>query len=629
MLGSLRKSASTWVVRVFLFLLCLSFGVWGIGDIIRGHHDTSVAHVGSVTIEAQDFSQQYRTTLSALEDRLGHAVSPDQAERYGLPEHVLDQMVGRALLDQEAAHLNVSIPDEAVALDIKQNPAFHDPKGNFDRALFQQRLADQGMSEAMFAAITRGNMIREQVIDALARGAHAVPAIEVQTLYDYRQEKRVARILVIPPAKAGKVAPPTTAELAAFHKSHAAEFTAPEYRDIVFLDLTPQARAATMKVSEQELKDEYEAERGSFVVPAKRHIEQLLVPTEAAAKAAAAKIKAGATLDAVAKSIGPTAKVIDLGLQTEPQLPAALGKIAFALKKGEVSPPIQTPLGWHLLQVSEIDPGTIKTLDEVKDQIRKVVALRKAGDAMYQLSNKLQDTLAGGATLAEAAKQLGLTLHKVPAVDAKGLDPDGRKVAGLPAFSNFLSNVFSTPAGSDPEVTDAGNNAYFAVKVVGVTPPALKPLDKVKAQVEADWHAEQQRVNARKLAAVMAGRLKEGSTFESQAKDIDQKLQTLGPMTRDGNGAGAPLSPALLHDLFAARTGAVIIAPAATADEGTVVAELLQVIPADAKDNKGAVSILTSELAGAAENDLFGEYRKALAKHYGVSINHQMMQNSL
>ncbi len=629
MLASLRKSASTWVVRAFLFLLVLSFGVWGIGDIIRGHTDTSVARVGSVVIQANDFSSQYRNALNALQDRLGRAITPDQAKRLGLPETTLQQMIGRSLLDQEAAALGVTVSDRQVAAAIEHNQAFFDAKGQFNRALFQQRLADQGMSEAMFAAITRQNLDREQVIDALSAGAGTVPAIEARTLYEYRQEQRVAQILAIPPEKAGPVPAPTTAELAAYHKAHAAAFTAPEYRDIVFLTLTPSERAAAMSVSDQELKDEYAAERGSLAVPAKRHIEQIPFTDEASAKTAAARIKAGQSFAAVAKAMrNLSAKDIDLGLVTENSLPPELGKIAFSLKKGQVSPPIKTPLGWHLLLVTEIDPAGVASFDEVKAKVKQAVQLRKAGDAMYKLSNQLEDALAGGATLAEAAVQLKLTLYKVPAVDAKGLDPDGKKVTDLPPFSNFLSTVFQTPAGSDPEVTDAGDSSYFALKVVGVTPPTLKPLDKVKAQVEAGWRAQQQRENARKLAATMVGRLKEGTTFATLASSIGESLTTLGPLTRTGEGAAETVSPALLHDLFAAKPGGIVTAPAATGG-GTMVARLLQIVPADPQDHKATVDQLTSDLTNAAENDLFSEYRADLEKAYPVTINRQMLQSAL
>ena len=121
MLSSMRKSASSWVVRFLLFLLVLSFGVWGIGDFLTGHVDTSVASVGGTKITAAAFQSEYRRILNNASRRLGTTIDTARARRMGLPHLALEEMLNSALLDEEAARLNLAVSNRVVADSIRAN----------------------------------------------------------------------------------------------------------------------------------------------------------------------------------------------------------------------------------------------------------------------------------------------------------------------------------------------------------------------------------------------------------------------------------------------------------------------------------------------------------------------------
>ncbi|MGQ3029341.1 MAG: SurA N-terminal domain-containing protein, partial [Ferrovibrionaceae bacterium] len=120
----MRSAAGTWVARVLMLLLILSFGVWGIGDYIRPKPDTVAASVGKVEISDMAFRDQYRFQLNAMQRQMGGALSPELAKQFGVPDRVLNEMIDQALFDQEAKRLGLNVSDTAVASQIRDMPAF-------------------------------------------------------------------------------------------------------------------------------------------------------------------------------------------------------------------------------------------------------------------------------------------------------------------------------------------------------------------------------------------------------------------------------------------------------------------------------------------------------------------------
>src|SRR5208282_3995038 len=176
---------------------------------------------------------------------------------------------------------------------------------------------------------------------------------------------------------------------------------------------------------------------------------QMILKDEAGAKDAAARIAKGESFDKVADEL--TGKPpLDLGTVKQADVPMPeLAAAAFEIQEGAVTEPVQTPLGWHIAEVVKIISGHTESFEEAKGKLTHELQLREASDAIYDLGNKLQDALGGGASLEEAAQKLDFKVVKIAAVDGKGLSPEGKPVAGLPQGPKFLSTAFSTDAGRD------------------------------------------------------------------------------------------------------------------------------------------------------------------------------------
>ncbi len=630
MLSSLRKSASSWVVRVLLFLLVISFGVWGIGDFLTGHVDTSVATVGGEKITAAAFQAEYRRIIANVSERLGTTVDPAKARRMGLPNLALAQIVNRALLDQEAARLNVVVNNRVVADTIRADKNFANASGQFDKALFDRILATQGWSESYYVHLLRGELARKQLINAVVAGVRTAPSPLVDVLFRFEAEQRTAKLLLLPPPPLSSIADPSAKTLDAYYHAHAARYTAPEYRTISFITLDPAAVADKISITQADLEKEYHAHKSTYVTPEKRTVSQMLFPTKAAAEKAFRELSSGEPFDTVAaKELHQKPQELVLGSVTKSELPQDLQEPVFALAKGGFTQPVKDAFGWHVLTVTAITPGRTEPLATVKNQLRRDIVANRAGNILYDLSNKLQDAFAGGATVEEAAKKLGLKAVRVSAIDRNGDAPDGKAVADLPAMKDFLKTVFDAPIGGQPQILDTGSSGYVALSVQGAIPPKLKPLISIRSQVVADWKKDTQAKEAETNAKKIATAVDKGAKLDDLARLGGGKVEEIGPIARNGKGKGADqVSPQLVGAIFAAKPETAITGHGVKPGQ-TVVAKVTQVITPNPDMAPDQTAKLARSIASEMESDLVSQYRAGLGKDFGISVNQANLQTAL
>ncbi|MGO8864977.1 MAG: peptidyl-prolyl cis-trans isomerase [Alphaproteobacteria bacterium] len=621
---TLKTIVARIIVSVMFGMLIISFAIWGIGPIFnRGIRAQYVAEVGSQRIMPQEFQDQYRRELRRLQTMLQTEVTAERARELGLPQRVLREMISRVLFDLAAREAGVAVNDAVVRQAIFDNVSFHNAEGKFDRGVFQTLLNNAGYSEERFVALTRQDIVRNQVTEAITAGG-AVPQVLLDDLYRYRNERRTAETVLVSAAAMTDIPTPSDADLEAYHKDHAEVFTAPEYRAVTAVMMTPADLAPRMSVSEDKLKDEYEARLADFKIPEERTLRQIILKDEAAAKDAAARIAKGESFDKVADEL--TGKPpLDLGTVKQADVPMPeLAAAAFQAPEGGVTEPVQTPLGWHIAEVVKIIPGHTESFEEAKGKLTHELQLREASDAIYDLGNKLQDALGGGASLEEAGKKLDLKVVKIAAVDGKGLSPEGKPVAGLPQGPKFLSTAFSTEPGRDSDLREDDQGGFFLLHVDNVVPSQLRPLADVRDKVLAGWQADARRKAAAKAAQAMVEKAESGADLAALAKESGASVTTTAPFTRTGQGASPALPPELVASLFVAKIGDVVSSPS---PQGAVVAKLASVVPADAKADAAGIHQLEDQLHGTIDADLLNAFTEALRERYGVEIDERVVSS--
>lgn len=628
MLQQMRKGAGSWVAKGLMLLLVLSFGAWGVGDFITNYGTNQpVAEVGDSKISQEEFSDAWRRQLADLQRRFGPSFDAEQAQRLGLDEAVLNSLTEQRLYQQAAKDLGIAVTEADVRQAIVDAPEFKGVSGQFDRFAFQQYLRQEGLSEAALVSRLQQTLARERLVGSLFGSIATPPEAMTRTVLGYRLERRLADYVVVDAAKLPDPPAPTPEQIAEYHKTNPAAFTAPERRDLAWLQIQPADRAAQVEVGEAELRQEYEANKQAYVTPEKRAVEQVVFPTEAEAKAAYEAVRKGEDFLAMAartQKLKP--EDVKLGTVTRDELPAAIANAVFALAPNKVGEPVTSPFGWHLVRVTAVEPGNTKSFEQAKEELRQQIALRKASDGMTALRAQIDDQIAGGATLEEIAKAQKVTLQTAEGVNAQGRDKQGQPVSTLPRQREFLAQAFDLDPQSEPQIIDQSDGGLIVVKVREITPSAVRPLEEVRADVVAALQQRARADAAAERAKQIAERLRNGGDLAKEAAALGASVRVSAPLTRGGQPAEAALSPVVISALFSAKKpGEVVTGPAANAPgvapNSAIVARLNRIEPADPAAVAAQQEQVSRQLAGGMAQDLLQQYRQMLQREFGVKVD--------
>lgn len=621
MLTSIRKNAGNWFTRIFMFILVLSFGVWGVADFITSSVEPPLARVAGTTVSAQEFNNDFRRELFRLQQQFGPEFSTARAREMGFDREVLRQMLVGIMFDREAESLSLTTADQTIAQSIRENPSFRDSFGGFDRNLFQRALNENGFSEKEYLRRARMDLTRRQLIAAVSSGIVA-PKKVAEALYTLREEQRIAELLFVPQNAAGKISAPTDGDLEAFHNANASLFTAPETRAVSYVTLQPEDLAETILLDEQDLHEQYDARLAEFMVTAMRNLQQFVLPDEAAAKAASDKIKAGQDFVAVAKQTsGMNEKEMELLEVTRGQLPAEISDAVFALKEGEISEPLKSPLGWHLVKVTAARYERVQPFEEVREKIAKDLAEIRATDLAITRANQLEDARAGGASLEEAAKEFELKLHVIAGIDRNGNGPDGKPVRNFPADPQFIADVFDTDAGSESDLRENKDGGYYVLRVDSINPSAVRALADVRNEVTAAWYAQKTGEKLDAMADEMLKSAQAGKALAEIAKPLTLRVTQSAPFGR--GFSDEQMSAALTTKLFTGKPGDSFAGPAPKG--GYVIARLSEIKPPPLSENGDAVAQMVRDLSKSFSEDVLAQYQSVLERRYEVEVNHNVL----
>jgi len=621
MMQWIRGRAGSIIVKILFGLLIISFGFWGIYTrSAPPTADTVVATVGGESIRADALQRALPPVLERLRAQYGASIDAQQMKQLGILDRLLDQLIERSLLDQEAQRLGLEVSDEAIRGAIYDNPAFRGPDGKFDRSLFARALAVNQMSEDQVVAQLRHEIPRSDLLQVITAGV-GVPRPVVDALYRYRNEKRLADIVAFPVSAVTNIAPPSEADLSKFYDSHPEMFRAPEYRGITVASLSLADLEPAGDIPDDKLKKEYDQRKDEFETPERREIQQILSPSEEKAKEAAAAVASGKEWHEVATTLaGQDRDTVDLGLLTREEIPHELGDVAFDLPLNQPSPPIKSPLGWHLLRVVRIEPGATQSFDAAKPQIAAELKLQDAADRVAKIGNEADDALAGGAALTDVAAKYRLKTMTVAAIDENGHDPQDNPITLPVASDEVLKSVFTTNQGETSRIIDTKDGAIFAINVDKVIPPQVRPLAEVKDKAVAAWQAEQKKESATKEAEALAAAVTPDVTLAKVAGDKRLTVLPPAPLSR-GEQKDQTVPPALVAKLFAAKPGDVVTVTEAT---GAYIAQLKEIQPPEAMSEEAATG-LSDQLAGEARAGVAGQFTEALRQRFRVEIQREVL----
>jgi peptidyl-prolyl cis-trans isomerase D len=626
MLNTIRENAGGPAAKILIGVLVMAFAVWGIADIFRGFSSDVIVTAGSTEIPAERFNAEYRRNLNDLSERIGQPISPAEGRQYGLDRRVIAQLAGAAVLSEEAENLGLAVSNTIVAADIRSDETFHGAFGKFDRQTFELALAQNQISETAFVNDRREFMTRDQLLNSVVAGA-ATPDGLAEALYEYRYEQRTVRYLVLPPDLVDEIADPSEEEITAYHQQAALRFTTPETRSFSVLMIKPEDIVPTIAIDEAVLLETFEDRRDEFDKPETRNVIQIPSADDEKATEIVTRLRNGDKIEDVLSETGLSIDDVTLSDVTIRNfLSTEIADTAFALEEGEVSDPVEGPLGPVVLIVTGISPAVPAEFEDVKDDIKTELVAGEAADAVFDLYNKIEDERAGGATLAEISNNLGIDLVSIDETTSQGLTAAGPPPANMPAIPTIVSEVFANDVGIEVPAGELADDGYYWIEVTSVSPAALKPLEEVRDDVVDLWKREQRKVKLDELARSLVERGNKGEPIDAMARSFTRAVQTSPAMLR--RFSNETFSRIGVNNVFSTPVDDFTYALAGFGDSMV----LMQVTTVETPEQgNGTIDLEEIKLAlkETASDDLISSLVVALQEKYQVEVNYGLIDQIL
>ena len=541
MLNKIREKTHGIIAGIILFLVGIPFILFGINTYFERGANIKVAKVDGEEIS----HAAYRRTLDELRGR----VDPSLLDSRPFKERIVESLVEQTLLVRDAEAQGYRVGDVQLDQKIRDLPFFQ-RDGKYDPQLYQTFLMREGRDAAEFRKRLRAELITSQVERGLVDSAFVTEAEVAATVRLLGQRREIAHARIATEGFAPKVTV-TPQAIEDYYNAHADDFKTEEQVRVEYIRLAAADLAKDYQPDEQALKRAYAEEAARYVTPERRRASHILIELAPGATAedvqrAEAKVRdierqlrAGASFADLARKHSmdteSAAKGGDLGEIRPGMLPKELEAALNALKLNEISQPVRTSYGFHLVKLTGLTPERRKELKDVRAELAKLLRERRAEERYAELSAKLNDLVYESPdSLAPAAQALELEIQQsdwFTRAGGKGIAANRKVVEAA-----FHPEVLSRARNSDVIELEAGT--LIALRVVEHRPSTRRPLAEVRAQIERLLRQEQASAQARAKGEALLARLRAGASLESLAAQHGLTVQRAQSVTRDGVAGG-------------------------------------------------------------------------------------------
>ena len=543
MLQALRGKKSSLLIKIILVVITIGFSFWGIESYLFTRVDSSVASVDGTEISQDQFRQRFDENRQRMMQMMGGQADASIFERPEMKRQTLDQLINEQVLLDANKKLGVHVTDERVKKEILGIPAFQ-KDGKFDPDTYKMLLSTQNMTPLSFDDRIRQNLAVRELPEQVGTSVLITDAA-LDTYLRLKDQHRDFRFIKLEKL-ANDDAPVSDEDMQAYYKEHQPEFITPERVSLQYIELDATKLEVNAQPDDAVLKERYEKEKARFVTTEQRLASHILVKVpgkggpdeqkQALAKAEdiAKEAKAGKDFAALAKQdsddLGSKNQGGDLGWLEKGTTDEAFEGALFALKKGDISDPVLSPEGYHVIVLRDVRPGTTRSFEDVKADLAKEYATTEHERVYADKAGRLTDlTYQDPSTLDSAAKDLGLTVQKTDFFARTGGPGLAANAAVLKAA--FSDTVLVQNNNSDP--IELGPNHIIIARIAERKPATPKTLDDVRDQVKARIVAERTAKNSKTRADTLFADLGKGQTLEQIATANKLKVETQQAIGRD------------------------------------------------------------------------------------------------
>jgi len=545
MLLAIRERIMGFLGWVILSILFVAFAFFGLNSYLQDDVSSYAAVVNGVEISSAQHQRAYNQLRRKMEEQLGQSFDPALLDEDVLRAGSLKQLINQTLLFQTADAEGFAASNEQVALSINAVDAFKEG-GVFSKDKYEQILGYQGIRPAAFENGLKEDIIVNQLTVGISTTA-ATPESNLIQAYMLEGQQRKFKYLVLPLSGFTEAVSISDDDINAYYEAHADAFMTPERVKAQYLELDAATIDTGMDIDDEALQVLYEEQAEKYVTPEERHARHILVQlapgadeetnTAALDKAygVISRLDAGEDFAALAKEIsddpGSAASGGDLGFFGRGLMTPEFEKAAFELQAGEVSKPVKSPFGFHIIEVVEIKPEVATPLAEVREELVAQLLSDERGDLFYEQSEQLSNTaFEQPDTLQGAAEDLDMSIQETGWVSVN----NGEGIAQHATVREALFSEDVMDNGNNSAAIEIGPDHVVVVRILERQEAARKPLDTVKEQIRLLMLDENSRALAEAKGKQYLADLQGGETDLDEIATIESlEVQETAYITRN------------------------------------------------------------------------------------------------
>ena len=555
MLQAMRNKMHGWPSIIVLGLAVLAMSLFGMESYFMSNDDAFVAKVGKHEIDQRAFQDRVNQLRQQAAEQQGEQFDSSTFEKNETKLRILDGMVDEQLLLQANADWGLRVSDQAMRDYIASIPAFQ-VNGQFDGTSYRAWLTSQYKTPEMFENEIRSSLAIQLLPSAINDSTIATDA-QLDRFLKLLSQRRDLRYFQLPrPALDNKTV--SDAEIETWYKAHQADYMNPEQVSVKYVEVVGADLPLAAEPSDEELRKRYASEKQRFVQPEQRLVSHILINVPANAtpeqqKAALAKAEKIATeanpgdfaklAEQDSQDLGSRRLGGDLGWLEKGVTNEAFDSALFAMQKGQISKPVLSSDGYHIIWLRDVRSGESKPFEEVRDQLVKEATTADRDRTYNEVAGKMSDnTYQNPTSLEPASVALKLPIKTTALFTRKG----GEGVAANP---KVVAAAFSDDVlvqGNNSGLIDLGNNHSVVIHVDQHVPAAAKPLAEVRADVQQKILDERAATVEKKQADEALARLRKGEAMDDVAKSLGASITTVNEVVRHAQMPAPLLTQAFL-----------------------------------------------------------------------------------
>jgi peptidyl-prolyl cis-trans isomerase D len=535
MLDVLRKRKRSWIIIFLLGVIIIVFIAFYGGNKLRDQGQQDVAEVNGEVITQQEFAIGYQQALERYREILKGSLTPELEKSLNIRGTLLEELIQKRLVLQEARHLGLMVTDEDLMTAIAQVPDFQ-VNGRFNKERYLQLLRANRISPGQFEEQQREQLTMQRLYSLLLDAVHVTEA-EVLNRYRFDQEKINLYFIRLPVSNYLSEVKVTEEEIKKFYERNRDLLKEPLKVEVEYLTYPFDRSLSSAQVTDKEIEDYYQANRESkFHRPKEVKVRYILIRVPAGADAKQKKdaqtranrilteARGGKDFAVLAKresEDSSAAKGGDVGWITQAQLPPPLNKAVFDLAKGEISKVIETPTGLYIVKVEDVREEKTQNLKEATAEITRTLKAEKSKQEAAKLADRDREKALSGNDFARLAQESGVAVNLTrPFTNGEVLPEIGQ----APEF--YKTALSMNPKEISPVIE--GSKAYYILKIKQRSEPAVPPLDKVRAKIEKDLQESKAYEILQQKSKTLLEELKKEKDITKVAQQNNLKVEETG-----------------------------------------------------------------------------------------------------